>query len=143
MLNPKGDAMMHHLSHFSDGLQCRYQRLRRALAYATSRLSSGHAQDIILDCHDAAGWYLLMIITPDDVLDRAITLHGEKARVLEPHVHAACSHVSHKWDSGDDYCQALDWAVDAAVDYARQDGIELDETEDESVLNPQGDRAHA
>jgi hypothetical protein len=102
-------------------------RLRRALAYATGQLSSDDAQDIILDCREDAGWYLLMVITPEDVLGLAISRYGDTARALKPYLAAACGYVSRKWDAGDDYYAALDFALDQACDYASQDGIEIGE----------------
>ena len=131
--------MMHHLSNFGFNLRCRFRHWRRAFAYATGRLSPDAAQDLILDCRHMAGWYFLLIITPEDVLDRAITFHGEKARALEPHLAAACEYVSRKWDAGDDYYEALNFALDQARDYAAQDGIEISEDEETLTLNTQGE----
>jgi hypothetical protein len=129
--------MMRTLSCYRYRIANRLHRLRRALAYATGRLSPDDAQDIILDCRDTAGWYLLMVITPDDVLARGIDLKGEGAHDLKPYLAAACGYVSRKWEAGDDYYAALDWALDQACDYANQDGIEIDEdgAEDEGVVS--------
>jgi hypothetical protein len=124
-------------------VQDRWRRLRRAFAYATGRLSADDAQDIILDCRDAAGWYCLMTMSPGDVLDHAIAIHGDPALKLKPYLHPACEYVSRKWDAGDDYYSALEFALDTACDYAAQDGIAFSETEDPASLEQEGEQPHA
>lgn len=113
----------------------------RAFAYATCRLSPDDAQDIILDCRPIAGWYDLMCITPDDVLDHAVSLHGDRAHLLKAHLHAACDYAARKWEAGDDYYSALGFALDMAREFAAQDGIEIEDAEENS--NHEGEQADA
>ncbi len=53
------------------------------------------------------------------------------------------TYVSRKWDAGDDYYEALNFALDQARDYAAQDGIEISEDEETPTLNTQGEQDHA
>ncbi len=124
-------------------LQDRGQRLRRAFAYATGRLSEDAAQEIILDCRDTAGWYPLLTIAPADVLDTAIGRYGDPALALKPYLPAACEYVARKWDAGDDCWNAHDWALDTAREFAAHDGIDLDKAKDDPAPNPEGEQDHA
>ncbi|MGO9474912.1 MAG: hypothetical protein ACLPWS_16150 [Rhodomicrobium sp.] len=121
----------------------RWQRLLRAIAYATGCLSEDAAQDIILDCRASAGWYALMTITPGDVLEFAVVRHGDRARALEPYLTAACEYVSRKWDAGDDCYSALGFALDTACDYAAQDGIAFSDTEAPVNIEREGEQHDA
>lgn len=135
--------MMQRLSNFGFTLSGRIRHWRRAFAYATGRLSSGQAQDIILDCQHIAGWYALMTITPDDVLDSALSQYGNQARALDPYLAAACQYVARKWEGGEEYSCAQDWVLDTTREYAAQDGIDLDEAADNSNPNHEGELADA
>lgn len=123
----------------------RWQRLRRAFAYATGRLSEDEAQTLICEIRDVAGWYDLMTISPRSVLENAIAIHGDKALRLKPYLDAACDRVSRKWDCGDDWGFALDFALETATEYAAHDGVTLeDDTNQPAVApEPEGDHAHA
>ena len=135
--------MIARLSNFAFSMRYRYRHLRRAFAYATNRLSPDDAQQVILDCGDAAGWYPLMTLAPCDVLDMAISRHGDPALSLKPYLPSACEYAARKWESGDDYYHALDFALDTALEFAAQDGIEFDKTGDDPTPNPEGEQAHA
>ncbi len=124
-------------------IRSRYERLRRALAYARGRLSSDDAQQVILDCRDAAGWYPLMTLTPGDVLDIAISRHGDPALSLKHYLPAACEYAARKWENGDAYYYALDFALDTAVEFAAQDGIQIDKSEENLTPNSEGEQGHA
>ena len=118
--------MMRTLSCYRYRIANRLHLLRRALAYATGQLSADDAQDIILDCRDAAGWYPLMILTCQNVMDDAIDEYGDPARALENYLPAACAQVARKWECyGDEYANACSWALDTAKEYAAQDGLHL------------------
>ena len=119
------------------------QRLRRAFAYATGRLTADDAQIIMIDCRYAAGWYSLMTITPANVLNLAITRYGDPAHLLKPYVAAACDYTERKWEVGDHTYCALDFALDAALEWAAQDGIDIASDPEASQPEPQGDHAHA
>ena len=121
----------------------RWQRLLRAIAYASGRLSEDAAQTIILDCRDTAGWYPLLTLSPEDVLETAIGRYGDPALALKPYLPAACEYVARKWDAGDDCWNAHDWALDIALEFAAQDGIELEKTEEDPTPNPEGEQDHA
>jgi len=120
-----------------------WQRLRRAYAYATGRLSADDAQTILIECQDSAGWYPLSTLCTDDLFDHAIATHGDPALKIKPYLPAACEYVSRKWEAGDDYYSPLDFAFDTARDYAAQDGIDLGETEDPANLDKEGEHHHA
>ena len=59
---------------------------------------------------------------------------------------AACERVSRKWECGDYWGMALDFALEAAAEYAAQDGVTL-EDEDQNLpaiaTEPEGEPAHA
>ncbi len=135
--------MIARLSGFAFTVRYRYRHLRRAFAYARNCLSSDDAQQVILDCRDAAGWYSLMELAPDDVLDMAISRHGDSALSLKPYLPSACEYAARKWECGDDYYHALDFALDTALGFAAQDGIEIEKTGGDPTTNPEGEQAHA
>lgn len=122
----------------------RWQRLRRAVAYATGRLSQDDAQSIILDCRLPAGWYPLMTLSPDDVQDMAIGLYGDAALPLRPYLHGACECVARKWDQpGDEHWHAREWALDLALQGAAQDGIVLTLLDDTPTPFTEGEDSNA
>lgn len=135
--------MIRSLSALRFTIRSRYEHLRRALAYAKGRLSSDDAQQVILDCRDTAGWYPLMTLAPGDVLDIAISRHGDPALSLKPYLPAACEYAARKWENGDAYYDALDFALDTAREFAAHDGIDLDKAKDDSTPNPEGEQDHA
>jgi len=135
--------MIARLSSFAFKARYRYHHFRRAFAYATNRLSCDNAQHVILDCRDAAGWYPVMTLTPSDVLDMAISRHGDPAHSLKPYLPSACEYAARKWESGDDYYNALGFALDTALEFAAQDGIDLDKTKDDPTPTPEGEQGHA
>ena len=122
----------------------RWQRLRRAVAYATGHLSEDDAQSIILDCRLSAGWYPLMTLSPDDVGEMATGLYGDAAHSLDPYLDGACECVARKWDqTGDEHWHAREWALDLALQGAAQDGIVLSLLDDTPTLSPEGDNSNA
>jgi hypothetical protein len=122
--------MIRRLSNLGFRWRCRCQRLHRAFAYASGRLSPGEAQTILIECKDYAGWYPLNTLCVEDLLSHAATVQGDNAQLLKPYLHAACEHVSRKWDSGDDLNIAFDLALETAAGYAAQDGVTLEAKEE-------------
>jgi hypothetical protein len=137
--------MIHAFPCFRYRLHLRFRRWRHALAYATSRLSSGEAQTILIECQDYAGWYPLNTLCVDDLLDHAVSLYGDSARLLKPYLDAACERTARKWDCGDELNIALGFALEAALDSAGQDGIEIDGGKATNTSNPshEGENAYA
>jgi hypothetical protein len=98
-------------------------RWRRALAYGRNTLSSEEAQAIIRDCDDAAGWYPITTLTVDDVMARVRHDIGDHPD-LAPYIPSACARVSRKSDvDGEDLAFAIEWAVDEAIQSAKNDGL--------------------
>ena len=121
-------------------MRYRYQRLRRAFAYATGRLSPGEAQTILIECQDYAGWYPLNTLCVDDLLAHAACLHGDNAHLLKPYLDPACERTARKWDCGDELNIALDFALELAREYAAVDGIDVNEDQNVSRSQPEGAR---
>ncbi len=108
-------------------------RLKRALCYATGRLSFEDANDIMRDCERSALSYPLMVLTPQSVLDMAIERYGEQAAALEPYLADACAYVAQRWDPpAEEYWHPRDWALSTAIDHAAKDGITLADAEEET-----------
>jgi hypothetical protein len=121
----------------------RWQRLRRAVAYAAGRLSQDGAQSIILDCRPPAGWYPLMTLSPEDVRAMAADLYGDVA-ALDPYLDGACESVARKWDDPrDDHWRARQWALELVLQDAAADGIVLTLLDDTTTLSPEGDDSNA
>jgi hypothetical protein len=135
--------MMGRLSCLGWKLRYRLARWRRAWAYARGRLGADDAQTLMVDCEHIAGWYALMTITSDDVLDFAVSRHGEAALLLKPYLPAACERTARKWEGGDDHYAALEIALDTATDWAAEHGIDVRPNEDNSDQQPQGEQPHA
>ena len=77
--------------------------------------------------NEALGYYPLMTLATEDVLQNALDVYGEQeAAKLKPYLDAACDHVARKWDNGyDAFGVAVDWALENALAYAEDDGITL------------------
>jgi hypothetical protein len=134
--------MIRRLSNLGFRLRYSYQRLHRAFAYASGRLSPGEAQTILIECQDYAGWYPLNTLCVEDLLSHAACLHGDNAQLLTPYLRDACERVSRKWDSGDDLNIAFDLALETAAGYAAHDGVTLeDEDRNVSRSQPEGVRS--
>lgn len=105
-------------------------RWRRALGYATGRISADDASQARYDLQHAAGEYSLIELHVSDVIEEA----GE---IFEPNPELdqlcadAVRRVANKWD---DYTEVRsschDWALDLVREYAKRDGIRLVEIED-------------
>jgi hypothetical protein len=117
-------------------LRHRWARWRRAWLYARDRLSADDAQQVFVDCEIPAGWFPLLLLAVDDALDNALAAyedHPDLRRLLAD----GCAHVHRKWDDpGDNLHIASEWAIECALDYARDEGITLvlRTADDESVL---------
>ncbi len=79
----------------------------------TGRFTADDAQTIILDCRRPAGWFPLLVLCDDDVLEQARTIYADQR-------------VEQKWESHNgELDMATRWAIDLAEDYARVQGIQL------------------
>lgn len=103
----------------------RLDHLARAWGYFTGHLTAGDAQTIMLDCRRAAGWYPLLILCDDNVLEEARTVyadHPELPRLIAD----GCARVEQKWQlHNDELDMACRWAIDLAKEYATAEGIKL------------------
>lgn len=111
-----------------------YGRYRRAWLYARRSLRADDAQIMILDCQLPAGWHPLTVLTVEDTLKQALETFQEHPE-LERLIADGCARVGHKWeDFSDTLYEARRWAIDAAQDYAANEGIVLalcdDDTDD-------------
>jgi hypothetical protein len=99
--------------------------LTRAWRYCAGTLSADDAQLIILDCRGPSGWHPLLVLTVEDTLKQAreeLADHPELPRLIAD----ACFHVGDKWESyGDELWEARRWAINAALRYAADEGIDL------------------
>jgi hypothetical protein len=106
-------------------VRSRLDRLVRAWAYFTGRLSADDAQQIMLDCHCPAGWHPLLILTVEDTLEQARETFADHPD-LRWLIAEGCMHVERKWESyNDDLHAARSWAIELAQRYASEDGITL------------------
>jgi hypothetical protein len=106
--------------------QERWARLMRGLAYAFGRpLAEGDLHAMRVEMNERLGYYPLMTLGTEDVLQNALDIYGEEeAEKLKPYLDAACDHVARKWDNGFDvFGLAVDWALENALTYAEADGI--------------------
>ncbi len=109
----------------------KFRRYREALAYARNRMDMTQANDIILNCQAAAGWYPLETFSVDSCLQTALDCYWEDHPELESLVQSACERVASKWESaGHAASAAEDWALDLVPEYAQARGIELPRHED-------------
>lgn len=120
----------------TDCSQIRYECLeliRRASCaheYLMGTVGAEDTQRMILDLERRAGWYQLMTLDVEHVIEDA-------AERWQPHPHLrrlvedACERIASKWENGGDtYFEARQWALDKVEEYAREDGIALVPTED-------------
>jgi hypothetical protein len=108
--------------------QDRWTRLVRGLAYAFGRpLAEGDLHAMRVEMNEALGYYPLMTLGTEDVLQNAMDVYGEKeAAKLKPYLDAACDRVARKWDNSyDAFGVAVDWALENALAYAADDGVTL------------------
>ena len=108
--------------------QDRLSRFARGIAYAFGRpLSEGARHSLRVEMNAALGYYPLMTLAVEDVLQNAEDIYGaEQAAKLAPYLHAACDRVASKWDNDSDaFSCAVDWALENALAYAGHDGVTL------------------
>jgi hypothetical protein len=112
----------------------RFKRFHHAWCYAIGSLSGDDAQDIMLDCREAAGWHPLIILTVEDTLEQALEIfenHPDLRRLIEE----GCARVERKWESyGDELYEARRWAIEIAEGYAIDEDIALVRLDDEAAL---------
>ncbi|PWB80695.1 MAG: hypothetical protein C3F11_17255 [Methylocystaceae bacterium] len=106
------------------------ERMWRAWAYLRGRLNADDAQQVMLDCHYAAGWHPLLVLTVEDTLEQAHEIfvdHPELPRLIND----GCARVAGKWESyNDELYEARRWAIDLAAEYAAAEGIALTRLDD-------------
>lgn len=106
--------------------QERLSRFALGMAYALGhQLTDADRHALRVKMNEALGYYPLMTLATEDVLQNAMDVYGEKeAAKLKPYLDAACDHVARKWDNGCDvFGLAVDWALENALAYAEADGI--------------------
>ena len=108
--------------------QERLSRFALGMAYAFGRpLTEADRHAIRVEMNEALGYYPLMTLGTEDVLQNALDVYGEKeAAKLKPYLDAACDHVARKWSGdGESFGVAVDWALENALAYAEDDGVTL------------------
>ena len=105
-------------------------RVHARLAYAFGATRSARATDrhaLRVEMNEALGYYPLMTLATEDVLQNALDVYGEEeAEKLKPYLDAACDHVARKWSGdGESFGVAVDWALENALAYAEDDGVTL------------------
>ena len=114
--------------------QCRLQRWRRAWRYATDTLSADEAGWIRHHCQDIEGFWPLEAIDAEGVLMEARERWRDHP-ALERLAYDAAERIANKWtSSGDISCEARGCAVDLIAHYARTQGIELIERDNEPAV---------
>lgn len=117
----------------------RAKRLHRACRYMAGTMSQDDAQWMIMDCESAAGWYPLMILSVDDVLERAREVFVDHP-ALHEFVTEGCVRVRRKWECyGDELEAAIDWAIESAQEYAASEGITFARLEQADVTENEGE----
>jgi hypothetical protein len=110
------------------------QRYGRGLAYARGRLTPDQAQSMTYDIERAAGWYHLVSLDEEYVMEEALERwqpHPELAALVAE----ACDYVGSKYEDHNDVAyHAKGWALDKVQEYAEERGIILELTEDEADL---------
>jgi hypothetical protein len=111
--------------------QYRLQRWRRAWRYAADTMSADDAAWIRQRCQDVEGFWPLEAIDAEGVLREARERWADHP-ALEPLACDAAERIANKWTgSGDISCEARGCAVDLIAEYARTQGIELIERDNE------------
>ena len=108
--------------------QERLSRFALGMAYAFGRpLAEADMHAIRVEMNEALGYYPLMTLGTEDVLQNALDVYGEEeAEKLKPYLDAACDHVARKWSGdGESFGVAVDWALENALAYAEDDGVTL------------------
>jgi hypothetical protein len=108
--------------------QERLSRFALGMAYAFGRpLAEGDLHTVRVEMQMRLGYYPLMTLGTEDVLQNALDIYGEEeAEKLKPYLDAACDRVAGKWSNdGESFGVAVDWALENALAYAADDGITL------------------
>lgn len=113
------------------GFSTTLQRLRRALAYATGRLSPEESRRIIEDCRRRAGWHPLIVLSVDEALRHILETYVDHPS-LRRFVSRACEDIERKCGGGalKDHDAAKEWASRLTRAYAREEGLILTRWED-------------
>lgn len=103
--------------------QSAIERWRLAIAFGRNRLSTTDAQDIVCRCEPVAGWYPLTTLCTHEAVEHALESY-EDHPALAHYIAMGCARVGRKYDSdGEALHYTRQWALEEAVDYAKQDGI--------------------
>ena len=108
--------------------QERLSRFALGMAYALGhRLTEADRHALRVEMNEALGYYPLMTLATEDVLQNALDVYGEEeAQKLKPYLDAACDRVARKWSGdGESFGVAVDWALENALAYAEDDGVTL------------------
>jgi len=116
--------------------QCRLQRRRRAWRYAIDTMTAEDAGWIRHRCQAVEGFWPLEAIDAEGVLREARDRwHDHPA--LEHLAYDAVERIANKWSgSGDISCEARGCAIDLIAYYARTQGIELIERDNDTSHAP-------
>lgn len=119
--------MRRHFSNFRLRLSERYSRFARGIAYALRRTLSEEAMHALrVEMNEGLGYYPLVTLALEDAFEVACSRFGEEqAGKLTPYLAPACDRVASKWEPGEDFGIAVDYALERALEYASQDDILL------------------
>jgi hypothetical protein len=112
----------------------RLKKLRQGLAYGMGRLTKDDAEWMLYDIQMAAESHPLMTLTPEDVLSICEENYSdEDIEKLKPYLNSACARAASKYSGtdGDDHYYACESALERAIAYAANDGIEIKKIEEE------------
>lgn len=117
-------------------LRGRARRYRTALAYARGRLAPTQAQSMTYDIEIASGWHHLVSLDEDSVMEEALERWKPHPELREL-ITEACQYVAGKWeDHNDTTYYAKGWALEKVAEYAKEEKIILEPTEDCTDLVP-------
>jgi hypothetical protein len=114
--------------------QYHLQRWQRAWRYATDTMGPDDASWIRHRCQDIEGFWPLDAIDAEGVLREARERWADHP-ALERLAYDAAERIADKWTgSGDISCEARGCAVDLVAEYAKAQGIELIERDNETAM---------
>ncbi len=107
------------------------ERQKLAEAYMLGTLTYDQARWLSYELEKQLGWAALVTLTDEDVMesigDAFVIPNNLRDGQLGDWVHDAVRKVASKWESpGHEWEGALEWAIELAVEYAKQDGVVLE-----------------
>lgn len=115
------------LRHYRWVVGSKARRVARAWRYAIGRSTLTDAYDIDIDCREVTGLYPLVSMSVDNVLELAEDRWGDFPE-LKAYAESAVRRVYDRWSSpGHELEGAEGWAMDLIEEWAKEDGLELED----------------